>query len=200
VKTTTADSVNWNNIQVPTSTGLANIRFSLSYRVVDLDGVGTTRGQVISVLTATNTGTTAVTNVNLFNYVDYFFTGEDSGDQVLAGDLGVDASGNRYIKVSDTGDTGGFGTLYHQGIGANAVTAGSFGLVGGQMTDTNTDNFGDFNGALTAGDQTGVMQWTFASLGAGETATAVSVITIPTPGAFALVGLGGLVAARRRRA
>jgi MYXO-CTERM domain-containing protein len=201
VKTFTADSVTWSNIQVPAAAaGLQNIRFTLTQRVVDLDGAGGLQGQWISSLTATNIGTTTVTNLNLFNNMDYFFTGEDGGDVVPVGDAGIDGSGNRFIKVSDPSDTGGFGSMYHQGIGATGYGAGSFSTISGQFGDTGLDNFADINSATVAGDQTGVMQWNFGDLAPGASATAVSVLTIPTPGALALVGLGGLVAARRRRA
>lgn len=201
VKTVTANSVTWSNIKMPAAAaGLANIRFTLSFSVTDLDGSGTTQGRTVTSLIATNIGATTVTNVNLFNNVDYFFTGEDAGDQVLAGDAGVDGNGNRFMKISDTSDTGGFGTLYHQGIGATGYGAGSFSTISGQMSDTGLDNFADVNSALTAGDQTGIMQWNFGDLAPGASVQAISIVTIPTPGALALVGVGGLVAARRRRA
>jgi hypothetical protein len=201
VKTFTADSVTWSNIQMPAAAaGLQNIRFTLTQRVVDLDGAGMLQGQFISILTATNVGTTTVSALTLFNNMDYFFTGEDGGDQVLAGDAGIDGSGNRFIKVSDTSDTGGFGTMYHQGVGATGYGAGAYTVIAGQMSDTNIDNFADTNNALVAGDQTGIMQWNFGDLAPGASREAVSILTIPTPGALALVGLGGLLAARRRRA
>lgn len=201
VRTATGtNEVNWSNLNPVTSGQLANIRFSLTYKVIDLDGPGSLQGQVVSVLRATNIGATTATGVSVFNYVDYFFTGEDSGDVVPTGDAGIDGSGNRFIKVSDPSDTGGFGSMYHQGVGASGYGVGAFSAVGGQMGDTSIDNFNDFNTATAAADQSGVMQWNFGDLAPGASAEAVSIVTIPTPGALALVGMGGLIAARRRRA
>lgn len=201
VKTTTGtNEVSWSNLNPLSAGQLSNVRFTLTYKVIDLDGPGSLQGQVVSVLRATNIGSTTATGVSVFNYVDYFFTGEDSGDVVPAGDAGIDGSGNRFIKVSDPSDTGGFGSMYHQGVGASGYGVGAFSAVGGQVGDTGIDNFNDFNNATTAADQSGVMQWNFGDLAPGASAEAVSILTIPTPGALALVGMGGLIAARRRRA
>jgi MYXO-CTERM domain-containing protein len=203
VKSFDASSVQWDNLQ-PASAGTSSgLRFKLNYEVIDLDGAGTLAGRVISRLTVTNVTAATISNVNLFHYVDYYFTGEDSGDQVVAGDAGV-SGGNRFISIRDAGDSvwgtaGANSRLLHEGVGATGYGVGAFSTVGGQITDTGIDNFADFNNATTAGDQSGVMQWNFGDLAPGATATAIGVLTIPTPGAFALLGLGGLAVARRRR-
>lgn len=192
--------VTYSNIQPETSGVNVDLRFTLSFQVVDLDGPGGNQGTMFTSLTVQNNGSAAAVNVNLYHYFDYFFTGEDAGDQ--ANNTGVSGD-TRFISIIDSTDTTvpSFGSMYHAGVGASAYTVGSFTVVGGQMGDTNIDNFSDLNSALTAGDQTGVMQWSFGDIPAGGSAMALASVTIiPAPGAAALLGLGGLIAGRRRRA
>jgi uncharacterized protein (TIGR03382 family) len=205
VRSNTASSVEYSNIQ-PELAGTANagLRFTLSYRVQDLDGPGGNSGRMITSLTVLNTGSTVATNVNLYHYFDYFFTGEDGGDQALAGNTGVSGS-TRYIGITDATDltNPSFNNLLHEGFGANAYTVGSFSVVGGQMGDSNVDNFSDLNSALLPGDQSGVFQWVFGDIAPGASATATAQVTIntiiPAPGSLALLGMGGLIVGRRRR-
>jgi MYXO-CTERM domain-containing protein len=193
--------VTYSNIQPQTTGGNSGLRFALNYRVVDLDGAGNGAAIVYSTLTVTNTGTTDILGLNLFNYVDYFLNGQDANDIVPLTNTGTTAGGDRWVTVNDT-LAPGLG-MSHIGIGASSFGVGSFGAVGGQMTDINTDNFNNFNNGATptAGqDLTGVFQWNFGTIIAGGSASATSVVVIPTPAAAALMGLGGLVATRRRRA
>ncbi len=205
VRTNTASSVEYSNIQSELAGTInANLRFTLTFSVLDLDGPGGNSGRMITSLTVLNSGSTVATNVNLYHYFDYFFTGEDAGDQVLAGNAGVSGS-TRYIGVTDATDATNpsFNNLLHEGFGANAYTAGSFTVVGGQMGDTGIDNFTDLNSALTPGDQSGLFQWAFGDIAPGASATARAQVTIntiiPAPGSLALLGMGGLIVGRRRR-
>jgi hypothetical protein len=70
------------------------------------------------------------------------------------------------------------------------------------LADTAVNNL--TNGPLNfVGDWTGALQWDL-SIAAGQSlggrVTKGYNYVVPAPGAFALLGLGGLVAARRRRA
>lgn len=200
VRTLGTDSVMYTNIQ-PEATGInANLRFELSFSVVDLDGPGGNRGRMSTTLSVVNTGTTVATNVNLYHYFDYFFTGEDAGDLCATGNSGVNGS-TRYVIITDPSDTTSpsFNQMMHEGIGANAYTVGSFTTVGGQMGDTNIDNFSDLNAATTAGDQSGVMQWSFGDIPAGGRMSAEARISIvPAPASLAVLGMGALIPRRRR--
>jgi hypothetical protein len=175
------------------------LRFDLAFYVTDLDGAGTAAAVVRTILTVRNIGTDDVANVNLFNYVDYFLGGQDAGDFVAAGNAYSLPGYARVIEVQDTTNAAGL-TMRHIGYGATGYGVGSFSAVGGQMGDSGIDDFADFNNATTPGDQSGVMQWNFGTIPAGGSVTAVADLVIPTPGAAALLGLGGLIAARRRRA
>lgn len=198
--TTGTNAVSYTGIQPEVTGANAGLRFDLQFIVGDLDGAGGNQGFLWSILTVYNTGSTVATGVNLFHYVDYFFTGEDAGDIVPAGEAGVDGT-NRFIRVYDPSDATvpSFGHMLHYGYGATGFGVGSFSAVGGQMGDAGVDDFLDFNNATVAGDQSGVLQWSFGDIQPGGSRTAVSLLAIPAPSTAALLGLGGLVAARRRR-
>jgi len=89
--------------------------------------------------------------------------------------------------------------LFHSGIAATAYQAAAFtsdrmGLNNATVTNLNNTVAG------SPGDYTGAFQWDL-NLAPGASATIGGQFGwIPTPGASALLGLGGLVMARRRRA
>jgi hypothetical protein len=82
----------------------------------------------------------------------------------------------------------------------------------GNMLAFNDDAGPNFFGSFIAYETNGADQWWFAVSGFGDAANfdgshfqtglytvKVSIVPIPTPGAFAIVGLAGLAAVRRRR-
>ncbi len=73
----------------------------------------------------------------------------------------------------------------------------------GLLTDSALNNLTNIDTVLGAADNAGAMQWQDLSIGAGGTVggriTFGYNYVVPTPGAAALLGLGGLVALRRRR-
>lgn len=196
---TGTNQVDYTGINLPPATAVnhANLRYSLRFIVTDLDGAGGAAAQVTSVLTVTNIGNTAVQGFTAFNYVDYFLNNQDANDIVPVGNAGVSGS-DRYVIVNDTAAPGL--AMAHIGLGASAYGVGSFTIVGAQFGDTGVDNFADANNGTVAGDLTGVMQWNIGEIRAGASVSVTGIVVIPTPGAAAFLGLGGLMASRRRRA
>jgi MYXO-CTERM domain-containing protein len=134
----------------------------------------------------TNTGASAI-DMSLFAYTDY-----DVGDSTT----------NVYSFSGDTftitRPTGGGPTATFQGTGSFAHQAGPFGGVPRSLlTDADVDNL-DNTVTGSPGDYTGAFQWNI-NVAAGGTVMVGGLMTAPAPGALALLGLGGLVAARRRR-
>lgn len=168
--------------------------------------LGADSGQVLSSLTATNNGSTAVSNVNMFWYVDSFLFGQDGNDRVSS----VETTGDRRINIIDTATAAAGWSAQVAGFGATGLGAGTFGVVGGQMGDTGIDNFADVVAPPgTDTDLSHVMQWTVPEIAAGGSltvfgayavaASGAPVQAIPAPGVAGLLAIGGLMVARRRR-
>ncbi|MFT3683536.1 MAG: MYXO-CTERM sorting domain-containing protein [Phycisphaerales bacterium] len=199
---------------VRTSSGPNQVSYAITTNATDSFVLSWTLTQINANTAVINYSCTVLNNatfardISLFNYVDYFLANADAGDRLdTAYGPGVGVHGDRVMNISDSSNAG-WG-LSHWGYGADAYAVGTFSGVGGQITDTGIDNFADANlGApvnpATGADITGVMQWNFVGVAAGGSATANGAIivwnTVPTPGAAALLGLGGLAMSRRRRA
>lgn len=185
-------SVNYTFVQ-------SGLNFSLTFAV---ESLGAQHGRVNSTLQVSNNGTADIAGVNLFWYVDTFLAGADANDFVT----GTSTDGGvRRVLMRDSSVAGAnyFGEV--TGVGATGFGVGSFTLVGSQVGDTSIDNFADVVGTGTASpgqDQSAIMQWDLGTIAAGTSATVLGQysVSVPTPGAAALLGLGGLLAARRRRA
>lgn len=150
-------------------------------------GVRNGLGVLTSTLTVFNTSADPLT-LNLFNYADLDMNG-------TAGNDSADLNGVNIIRVTDGGGTGWRGNYE----GTDAYQVASFAALRGVLTDPNADDLNNTGLPFGPGDWTGAFQWQF-NISAGSAATASATITIlPTPGAIALMGLGGLVATRRRR-
>jgi hypothetical protein len=194
VKTTSGtNSVNY----AITSGGLL---FDVSFTLTSMSA---TSANIYSTVRVTNT-TAAAVDISLFNMMDIFLAGQDANDRVLsAGTFG----GDRAINFDDS-VLSSF-KAQHRGFGASGYGVGTFGVISAQVTDTGIDNFNDVNGFVAPDDLSSVMQFNLGSIAAGATGFAGAafavdvqgndVTAIPAPGAFALLGLGGLMAARRRR-
>lgn len=160
----------------------------------------------------TNNGVGPV-SIDLFNAYDIDLGGNNAnafgGDAYAALDT---SGGNRQWNITDTGATNGGApwSAFFLGLGAHGAGVGGFSAINGQMTDTSVDNFiPDLNaGGLAAADNAAVMQWRL-TLDPGASYCAMSWLAIakngatpviPAPGSAALLAVGGLLAARRRRA
>ncbi len=185
---------------------VAGTSATMSYTVLS---TGVDTALLLSSLRITNTSSTQL-SIDLFNAYDIDL-GANSPN--FAGDIyaPLDTSGgNRTWSISDVTAASGPWAALFTGFGANGAGAGGFSAINGQMTDTSIDNFiPDLNaGGLVAADSAAVMQWRLiiapdssitvsSALGIGRNGAQP---VIPTPGALALISLGGLAASRRRRA
>jgi MYXO-CTERM domain-containing protein len=185
---------------------VAGTSATMSYTVLS---TGVDSALLLSSLRITNTSSSPL-SIDLFNAydIDLGANSPNFGGDIYAP---LDTSGgNRTWSITDTTAAGGPWSALFRGFGAQGAGAGGFSAINGQMTDTNVDNFiPDLNaGGLVAADSAAVMQWRLviapdssvtvsSALGIGRNGAQPSV---PTPGALALISLGGLAASRRRRA
>jgi hypothetical protein len=190
-------------------TTTADLSFSLEYILTDLDGAAGEQANILMNFTVRNTSANAL-DVSLFNMADLFLAGQDASDRLRTATVG--SNGDRSLLISDSANAAA--TMMFTGYGASGYGIGTFSGLSAQITDTGIDNFADINSGSpvepAAGvDISAVMQWNLGLLGAGESRTVSSAIavhtngtaaTVPAPASAALLGLGGLLAARRRRA
>lgn len=129
-------------------------------------------------------------NLNIYNYADFFISGQDANDTApMAGTSGMN------IMDTVTGQVLNFGAS----PAATNFQVGAFGDITTLMGNAGPDNLTNVNSTVPAGsDIGGGFQWT-AAVAVGQPITIVETFSIPAPGAAALLGLGGLLAARRRR-
>lgn len=165
-----------------------NFRADIQWEVFS---TGAGQGFMRSTMTITNT-TNAPLDISLFNYADLDLNGSFGNDRA------VQTSPNS-MQVFD----GGQYVADFSAIGSDAFQVGVYPSVFNALTDTGVTNLNNtvlpFGGA-TGADFTGAFQWN-VSIDAGFSRSVVSTISlIPTPGAAAVLGLGGLVGMRRRRA
>lgn len=150
-------------------------------------GVEPGLGFVTQTCTIFNTTNQPLT-IDLFNYQDLDMAETSSDDS-------ANQSGANVMSVVDGGGTG-WRAEYE---GTNAFQVSSFANLLNILTDANADNLNGTGLPFGPGDWTGGYQWSFTLMPLSAATASATVTIIPAPGALALMGLGGLVAGRRRR-
>lgn len=148
-------------------------------------------GYMQTTLTITNTGN-SVLDISLFNYADIDLNNTAGNDQ-------ASLLANNDIFLTDA--TGPYVATY-SGVGSDGYAAQPFAALRTRLTNNVVDNLGNTGLPFGAGDFTGGFQWD-VSIDPGfsrSVVATISLVLIPTPGAAALLAVGGLMATRRRRA
>lgn len=163
--------------------------FSAQFRT-NVFQLGTNTALVYTTLTLKNNASTSRT-LQIFNLVDFDLLGLATGDTVQ-----YDAT-EQANKFTDTGIVG-----WHKGFNATGREAGLSSTLRNTRLNGGSANLNGASGPTT-GDVASAFQWTI-TLAAGESTTiaaafSLNTLAIPAPGSLALIGLGGLVAGRRRR-
>lgn len=185
--------------------GIAGLSATVTAVLTD-NAFGANTSKLYTSLVLVNNSASAITDLDTFFSIDNDIGGA-SGDTFLP--LQVLGS-DRVLVQRDLTTTGGPLNSALIGHGAAASGAGGFSALNTQLTDSSADftTLADLGGAgnATAGDYAQFVQWRTTLAPGQQMSFEADVIgsigdaVIPTPGALALVGLGGLVASRRRRA
>lgn len=159
-----------------------NFRAELRYRIV-AEAAGP---RVFYTGTFVNLSTTTALPLSVFNYHDFDANATAGGDT-------WSFTGGKYVI------TDGPATLDYIGDFSPMRQSTAFSTLRGLLSNTAVDNFNNTD-AGSPGDFTAGYQWDLI-LPPGESVVNVggSFAIIPSPSSLALLGLGGLLAARRRR-
>jgi uncharacterized protein (TIGR03382 family) len=151
---------------------------------VSLDMVHTWVGDLVATLTYTPTAGAPV-SIDLFNRIGRVSTGFGDSSNFSGAYVFEDGGADIWAAAGAVGDLAVVGPGTYAATGANSATALSL------------------NAAFAGLDSSGTWSLLVADLAGGDLGeirnASVTITTIPTPGALALLGLGGLVAGRRRR-
>ncbi len=160
---------------------------SINYAIQD-QGIGAIVTQRVVL---TNTSTAGPQTINLFNYADFDVGGTAGSDSAVF-------NGVNRMRITDAG--GAFAEF--EGVGASAYQVTTFATLRTLLSNGVVDNLNNTGMPFGPGDWTGAFQWSF-NLNPGESVTVIERLSVntavPTPGAAALLALGGAFGLRRRR-
>lgn len=179
-------------------TSLKNLlQLTVTFQVVGL-GVGAGAigfGQLIQTVTVTNLSSTTFT-YNLFNYnnlANFGTPNNKTAQQISPSKVRFIDGLNPLQRADYEVVSGPAGTRIDVSSTAGSPT------VRGRLTDNSINNFsGSILNAGPANLEVG-SQFVFANLAPNASGSASVILTLPTPGSAALLGLGGLLASRRKR-
>lgn len=167
---------------------VASLEFEISYKLRGgLPGSG--NSDLAETIVIRNVGSVAQT-VSFFQYVDFD----------LGGTIGGDVAWIEDGRVAFQNEVGG-GIYLTETVVAPAPTAfevGSYPNTLNRFGNGVIDNLSNFAGPVV-GDATWAFQWDFVVQPNGQFTISKDKLIVPAPSALALLGLGGLVAGRRRR-
>lgn len=149
---------------------------------------GSGQSDILEQIVLINVGSTPL-DLHFFQYSDFDLGGTAGGDTVFI------PNGN-LAQQSDSA-----GTAFNETVvtpAANHWQVSSFATVRNLFSDGLPTTLNDFGGPLT-GDMTWAFEWDINLLPGDSFVISKDKLITPAPGAFALLGLGGLVAGRRRR-
>jgi hypothetical protein len=149
----------------------------------------TTQSSVAEVIEITNTSQSTL-NITFFQYSDFDLNGGsfDTYAEILAGNTAVQADGPNVMS-----ETAATPSPSHWEVNTFPVILNS-------LNDGGVTNLSDASGPLTDGDFTWAFQWDIV-LGVGDSflISKNKLLTVPAPGAAALLAVAGLAGLRRRR-
>ncbi len=167
---------------------VASLEFEISYKLRGgLPGSG--NSDLAETIIIRNVGSVAQT-VSFFQYVDF-----DLGN-TIGGDVAWIQGG----RVAYQNEIGG-GIYMTETVVAPAPTAFEVGIYPNTLNRFGNgvvDNLNN-NAGPAIGDATWAFQWDFVVEANSQFTISKDKLIVPTPGALALLGLGGLVVGRRRR-
>lgn len=163
----------------------------LTYTVTD---TGPTSGRLDQSWVITNPGSTSV-NLSMFHFIDVFLGNADANDVINLT--------TPFERMLVTDNVIANLSLDWWGVGASRASAGGFSTVRAPLTNATVDNLPNTTFPSGPADLAGAFQWDLVVPAGGSisilSSYALNDSAIPAPGALALLGLGGLLAARRRR-
>lgn len=166
----------------------ASLNFEVSFKLRGgLAGSG--NSDLAETIIIRNVGNAAQT-VSFFQYVDFD----------LGGSIGNDIAWIEDGRVAIQNEVGG-GIYMTETVATPAPSAYEVGIYPntlGRFGNGVIDNLNN-NAGPVVGDATWAFQWNFVIPAGGQYTISKDKLIIPAPGALALMGLGGLVAGRRRR-